>query len=88
MYQTRCKVIRPGGCASDEQIAFLHQQIDTLPESYRLLITLRYQHELSYAEIAEVVDMLLGTVKTEIFRARARLRKQLHQFEEGSNEPN
>jgi RNA polymerase sigma-70 factor (ECF subfamily) len=67
---------------ADELRDFLHQQIDSLPESYRLLITLRFQQDLSYAEISEIVDMPLGTVKTGIFRARQQLREALHQYEE------
>lgn len=67
---------------ADERRAFLHRQIDALPESYRLMITLRFQQELSYAEIAEIADVPLGTVKTVIHRARARLRAALHQYEE------
>jgi RNA polymerase sigma-70 factor, ECF subfamily len=66
----------------DELQEFLHRQIDHLPESHRLLISLRYQQNLSYAEIAEIVDTPLGTVKTGIFRARQRLRTALQQFEE------
>ena len=66
----------------NEQRAFLHQQIETLPEKYRLLITLRYQSELTYEEIAQVLDVPLGTVKTGIFRARTRLREALRKFEE------
>lgn len=62
--------------------AFLHQQIEALPERYRLLIMLRFQHELQYAEIAEIVGIPLGTVKTGIYRARQRLAQALHQFEE------
>ena len=57
-------------------------QIEALPESYHLIITLRYQQELSYAEIARIADVPLGTVKTIIYRARARLREALQQYEE------
>ena len=60
-----------------EQRAFLHQQVERLPESYRLLITLRYQNELSYEEIAAVLNVPLGTVKTGLFRARAQLKSAL-----------
>lgn len=67
---------------AEEERAFLHQQIEILPENYRLLITLRYQNQLSYEEISEILDLPLGTVKTGIFRARARLREALRQFEE------
>ncbi len=66
----------------EERNAFLHRQIDVLPESYRLLISLRFQQELSYAEIAEIVSMPLGTVKTGLFRAKERLREALRQYEE------
>ena len=74
----------PGsGLEADERRALLHQQIAALPQSYQLLITLRYQKEMSYEEIAKVVSLPLGTVKTGLFRAKARLRGALQQFEEG-----
>jgi RNA polymerase sigma-70 factor (ECF subfamily) len=62
---------------AEEQRAFLHRQIESLPEGYRLLIALRYQDELSYEEIAQVTSLPLGTVKTGLHRARARLREAL-----------
>jgi RNA polymerase sigma-70 factor (ECF subfamily) len=68
---------------ADERRAFLHRQIDALPETYRLLITLRYQSELPYQEIASILSLPLGTVKTGLFRARARLREALQAFEMG-----
>lgn len=60
-----------------QQRAGLHRHIDALPESYRLLVMLRYQQELAYEEIATVLSLPLGTVKTGLFRARARLRAAL-----------
>jgi RNA polymerase sigma-70 factor (ECF subfamily) len=60
--------------------AFLHQQIQALPASQQLLVSLRFQQDLSYAEIAEVVSMPLGTVKTGLFRARERLRQALQAY--------
>lgn len=60
---------------SREQQAFLHRKIDELPDHYRMLISLRYQKELSYEEIAALTDLPLGTVKTGLFRAKQRLRK-------------
>jgi RNA polymerase sigma-70 factor (ECF subfamily) len=79
--------VTPGDPAASldaaERRAFLHRQIDRLPESYRLLITLRYQQDLSYEEIASVVSLPLGTVKTGLFRAKERLRRALADFEEG-----
>jgi len=68
---------------ANERRTFLHQQINSLPESYKILVTLRYQQELSYEEIASVVSLPLGTVKTGLFRAKARLRDALRQYEGG-----
>ncbi|MBI5290958.1 MAG: sigma-70 family RNA polymerase sigma factor [Chloroflexi bacterium] len=67
---------------AQERQAFLHRQIEALPESYRLLIALRYQQELSYEEIASVVSLPVGTVKTGLFRAKARLRAALKELTE------
>jgi RNA polymerase sigma-70 factor, ECF subfamily len=73
----------PAGRVEDEERrAFLHRQIEVLPESYRLLVTLRFQQELSYDEIASALSLPLGTVKTGLSRARARLRAALHDYEE------
>jgi RNA polymerase sigma-70 factor (ECF subfamily) len=60
----------------------LHQAVESLDESYRLLITLRYQNELSYDEIASTLNLPLGTVKTGIFRAKEQLRKSFAHLEE------
>jgi len=51
--------------------------IDELPEKYREAIILRHAAELSYDEIAEALELPLGTVKTRIFRARDALRRSL-----------
>lgn len=44
--------------------------VDKLPLRYKTLITLRYFDELSYEEIAQQLDLPLGTVKAQLFRAR------------------
>lgn len=62
---------------SHERRVFLHREIEDLPEQYRLLVSMRYQHELSYEEIAALLGLPLGTVKTGLFRAKARLREKL-----------
>ena len=65
-----------------EQHAYLHRQIDSLPDHYRLLVSLRYQDDLSYDEIAALLGLPVGTVKTGLFRAKARLREALSVFVE------
>jgi RNA polymerase sigma-70 factor (ECF subfamily) len=50
---------------------------DELPPHYRSMIVLRHQEQLSYEEIAQVLDLPLGTVKARIHRARAMMREKL-----------
>lgn len=59
--------------------------IGRLPEKYRAPLVLRYFEELSCAEIAEVLGMPEGTVKTQIHRARKTLEKLLAEGEEPRN---
>lgn len=47
--------------------------MNELPERYRTMIELRFMGEYSYEEIAEKLGMPIGTVKTQIHRARERL---------------
>jgi RNA polymerase sigma-70 factor (ECF subfamily) len=67
-----------------ERRAFLREQIDRLPESYRVLVMMRFQQDLPYEEIATILSLPLGTVKTGLFRARARLREALRAFEDAT----
>lgn len=64
-----------------ERDKFLHAQIQVLPATYRMLISLRFQEELSYEEISQLLNLPLGTVKTGIFRARAQLRQALAEYD-------
>jgi RNA polymerase sigma-70 factor (ECF subfamily) len=70
------------GVEAEERRAFLHRQIEALPKNYRLLVTLRFQRELPYEEIASILNLPLGTVKAGLFRARARLRQALRDYEQ------
>lgn len=51
--------------------------IEGLPRKYRKVIEMRHMEEKSYQEIADVLDLPLGTVKAHIFRARELLYKAL-----------
>ena len=62
---------------STEKTAIINTAIDELPEKYRTAIVLRHQEELAYEEIAEMLDIPLGTVKARIFRAREMLKRKL-----------
>jgi RNA polymerase sigma-70 factor, ECF subfamily len=52
----------------------LARLVDKLPPEYRLVIHLRHREQLSYDEIAETLDVPLGTVKARLHRAHRRLR--------------
>lgn len=67
---------------SNETRQHLNEAIQNMDANYQLLITLRYQNELSYEEIASTLNLPLGTVKTGIFRAKEQLRKSLVQLED------
>ncbi|HEX4165451.1 MAG TPA: sigma-70 family RNA polymerase sigma factor [Bryobacteraceae bacterium] len=49
-----------------------------MPEAYREVIVLREFEELSYEQIAQVLDCPSGTVMSRLSRARERLREILH----------
>jgi RNA polymerase sigma-70 factor (ECF subfamily) len=55
----------------------LRKLIASLPEGPRMAMVLRYQEDLDPAEIAEVMEIPLGTVKSHIQRSLALLREKL-----------
>ena len=60
-----------------EQRRELETLIETLPTHYRDMVSLYYFEELSQKEIAEILNLPLGTVKVYIFRGIRLLRKKL-----------
>ena len=59
--------------------------VEGLPQRYRNLIVLRYFEELSYDEIAKELDLPLGTVKAQLFRARDLLSNVLNRRKKDTN---
>lgn len=53
-----------------QKIKLMHEVVKKLKPRYRELIELRYFKELSYEEISEELEIPLGTVKAQLFRAR------------------
>ncbi len=68
-----------------ERDAFLWARVAELPTRYRLVIVLFYQQQMSYAQIAEVLAMPIGTVKAQLNRARQVLAHTLSREAEKSN---
>jgi len=63
--------------AHTEVRAAVDQALQQVPEPYRTALILRDLEEMSYEEIAEVLAVSLGTVKSRITRGRDALRKKL-----------
>ena len=74
-----------------EEVALQHEAqrhvralLDTLPPDYKAAVILRYWHELSYQEIAEVLDSTLPAIKSRLFRARQMMAQAAAQAEASS----
>jgi RNA polymerase sigma-70 factor, ECF subfamily len=63
--------------AVDERIK---RAVDDLPEDLRTVFVLNTVEDLKYREIADVLDVPLGTVMSRLFRARRRLQDRLAEF--------
>jgi RNA polymerase sigma-70 factor, ECF subfamily len=57
--------------------AMVREQLEKLPTRYRLVLILRHLQEMTYEEMAEVLTIPVGTIKTHLFRARNLLKERL-----------
>ena len=66
----------------DQQVS-LQKNLEQLPVKYRVVLHLRYLQDRTYEEIADMLAMPLGTIKTSLFRAKRLLKERLvaRQFE-------
>jgi RNA polymerase sigma-70 factor (ECF subfamily) len=65
--------------SEDPRLAAAREVIAGLPALQREILDLRFQHDLSYAEIAEALDLPVGTVRSRLHNALAMLRERLEQ---------
>lgn len=54
----------------NQKVIHMRELVSKLKPRYRILVEKRYFEELSYEEISEELDLPLGTVKAQLFRAR------------------
>ncbi len=77
--------------ASDEKRQVVKDVVDTLPQKLREVLVLAYYHRFPYREIAEVLDIPLGTVKSRLHAAVAQFAGQYEeatqQSTRGETEP-
>jgi len=71
-----------GEALSRESRDEVQRLLKKLPEKYRAPLVLRYWEDLSCAEIAEILGVPEGTIKTQIHRARKQLGKMMEGAEE------
>ncbi len=60
-----------------DRAKFLHIALDSLPENQRKAFVLSKYDDLSYKEIAEVLEISISSVESLLFRARKNLQKKL-----------
>lgn len=59
----------------------VQEQLSRLPPKYRIVLILRHLQDMTYEEMAEVLTVPIGTIKTHLFRARNLLKERLQTFE-------
>lgn len=71
-FQTPETVLQASECTQ-----LIHQAVQRLAESQKVAFTLHYQEDLSYQEIADVMQTSVSAVESLLFRARQTVRKRL-----------
>ncbi|MCB9564064.1 MAG: sigma-70 family RNA polymerase sigma factor [Kofleriaceae bacterium] len=74
-----------GALEREERAIAVARAIAALPEAGRVIVLLRAYHDLDYAEIADVLEVDVGTVKSRLSRARAQLRARLRPHDRGDD---
>ena len=61
-----------------QRAVILHEAINSLPENQKVAFSLSKYEELSYQEIAEVMELSVSSVESLLFRAKKNLQKKLY----------
>jgi len=59
----------------------VREQVNRLPDCYRIPLILRYYQRMSYSEIAAKLNRQIPTIKTLLYRAKNKLRRNLRAFD-------
>ncbi len=60
--------------------ALVQSQVEDLPPKYRMVVTLYHLQGMTYQEIAQVLDLPVRTVETQLYRAKGMLRERLRAY--------
>jgi RNA polymerase sigma-70 factor (ECF subfamily) len=73
--------LSPAEAAEQNELkTIIQQQLDEMDVAQREIVLLRDFHDLSYAEIADVMDIRAGTVMSRLHRARKELRQRMRRY--------
>ena len=71
MFEIKSEGMTPEQLAmNDQKIQLMRQYVKKLKPRYEVLVEMRYFKEMSYDEISDELNLPLGTVKAQLFRAR------------------
>ena len=68
------------GMERDEIARITHSVLDELPEIFRVVLVMREFEDRPYQEIADLLQISIGTVESRLFRARAKFKEKLLQM--------
>ena len=75
------RISGPSADMEREEIARItHAVLDELPEIFRTVLVMREFEDMAYQDIAEVLQIPIGTVESRLFRARAKFKDKLLQL--------
>ena len=70
--------VRPDARLEREEIADITRSVmDELPEIFRTVLVMRELEQMAYQDIADTLDISIGTVESRLFRARAKFKQKL-----------
>lgn len=76
----------PGELVGNEDvIECVRRVVESLPEEQRMCVILRYYDEMSLKEIADTLEVSLGTVKSRLSRASKKMRDEIERLEKEEN---
>lgn len=84
LQQESCDERAEAEMEAHERQALVREHLSMLPAKYRIVLVLRHLQELTYEEMAEILTMPIGTIKTHLFRARNLLKERLESFDSGN----
>jgi RNA polymerase sigma-70 factor (ECF subfamily) len=70
--------------ARDRQV-LVQEHLSHLPAKYRIVLILRHLQDMTYEEMAEILTMPIGTIKTHLFRARNLLKERIQSLNRESD---